>query len=183
MPWVGLDPTIPAYERSKTFHGLRLRAATVIGCFCMYIYSYTKLKKPEMEKIYSQRTGVQICSLKLKRLFMNTDKNCIRKKANQIQLNYKFWKELTAYFPFIRHVPPRKRQIKSFVAAETCLPSRCLPTIRVYTDRHTDTTLIRHGPHRKRQSNNASFVAYILYSGNVFKRPQLPCTRGEWKSS
>jgi hypothetical protein len=30
MPWVGFDPTIPVFERTKTIHALD-RAATVIG--------------------------------------------------------------------------------------------------------------------------------------------------------
>jgi hypothetical protein len=30
MPWVGLEPTIPAFERAKTGHALD-SAATVIG--------------------------------------------------------------------------------------------------------------------------------------------------------
>jgi hypothetical protein len=32
MPRVGLEPTIPAFERPKTVHALE-RVATVIGCF------------------------------------------------------------------------------------------------------------------------------------------------------
>jgi hypothetical protein len=38
MSWVGFEPTIPAFERAKTFHALD-RAATVIG------YSYYWLFK------------------------------------------------------------------------------------------------------------------------------------------
>jgi hypothetical protein len=30
MPWVGFEPTIPVFERAKTFYALD-RAATVIG--------------------------------------------------------------------------------------------------------------------------------------------------------
>jgi hypothetical protein len=47
----------------------------------------------------------------------------------------KFWEELIAYFPFIRHGPHRKRcaRIPLFLyalfAAVTFLPSRCLATI------------------------------------------------------
>jgi hypothetical protein len=33
MPWVGFEPTIPAFERAKTVHALD-RAATVIGIIC-----------------------------------------------------------------------------------------------------------------------------------------------------
>jgi hypothetical protein len=32
MPWVGLEPTVPASERAKTVHALD-REATVIGKF------------------------------------------------------------------------------------------------------------------------------------------------------
>jgi hypothetical protein len=34
MPPVGLEPTIPVFERTKTVHALD-RAATVIGSFCV----------------------------------------------------------------------------------------------------------------------------------------------------
>jgi hypothetical protein len=36
MPWVGFEPTIPAFELAKTVHVLD-RAATVIGV-CEYIH-------------------------------------------------------------------------------------------------------------------------------------------------
>jgi hypothetical protein len=38
LPWVGFEPTIPAFERAKTVHALD-RAATVIGAWKMYEYS------------------------------------------------------------------------------------------------------------------------------------------------
>jgi hypothetical protein len=41
--------------------------------------------------------------------------------------------ELIAYFPLIRPGPHRKRLLQLFVAAGTCLPSRCLATIGGYT--------------------------------------------------
>jgi hypothetical protein len=37
MPLVGFEPTIPAFERAKTFHALN-RAATVISEFSVVIY-------------------------------------------------------------------------------------------------------------------------------------------------
>jgi hypothetical protein len=57
--------------------------------------------------------------------------------------NEKFWAEIIAFFPSIRHGPQRKHVRKFlyycvFVAAETFLPSRCLAMIRGYTCRHTD---------------------------------------------
>jgi hypothetical protein len=64
-------------------------------------------------------------------------------------INKKFWEELIAYFPLIRHGSHRKLCLQqSFVAAETCLPSRCLATIGGYTDRPTGSPFIRHGQHR-----------------------------------
>jgi hypothetical protein len=60
-------------------------------------------------------------------------------------INRKFWEELIAYFPVIRHGPHRKRRVQLFfysacvfVAAVTFSPSRCLVTIGKYTYRHTD---------------------------------------------
>jgi hypothetical protein len=35
MPWVGFEPTIPAFERAKTVHVLD-RAANVIGISVLY---------------------------------------------------------------------------------------------------------------------------------------------------
>jgi hypothetical protein len=53
--------------------------------------------------------------------------------------NKKFWDELLAYFPSIRHGPQRKRRLQqSFVAGGPCLPSCYLPTIGRYTEKHTD---------------------------------------------
>jgi hypothetical protein len=40
IPRVGLEPTIPAFERAKTFHALD-RAATVTGCQIHYSYLIT----------------------------------------------------------------------------------------------------------------------------------------------
>jgi hypothetical protein len=51
----------------------------------------------------------------------------------------KFWEELIAYFPLIRHGPTRKWSLQQFfVVAGTCLLSRCLATIRGCTYGHTD---------------------------------------------
>jgi hypothetical protein len=36
MPWVGFEPTIPAFEREKIFYALD-RAATVNGCVCVCV--------------------------------------------------------------------------------------------------------------------------------------------------
>jgi hypothetical protein len=64
--------------------------------------------------------------------------------------NKKFWEELIAYFPLIRHEQHRKRRLQQFlVAAGMCLPSRCLEMIRRYTDRPTKSPLIRHAKHIK----------------------------------
>jgi hypothetical protein len=64
-------------------------------------------------------------------------------------LKKKFWEELIASFPLIRHGPHRQRLQQFFVAPGTSLPSCYLATIGKYTDRPTDSPLIRHGPHRK----------------------------------
>jgi hypothetical protein len=55
-----------------------------------------------------------------------------------------------AYFPLILHGPHRKRRLQQFfVAAGTTLPS-CFPAaIGGYTDRPTDSPLIRNGLHSK----------------------------------
>jgi hypothetical protein len=42
MPRVGLEPTIPAFERAKTVHALD-RAATVVGDFCL-LYTFYPLQ-------------------------------------------------------------------------------------------------------------------------------------------
>jgi hypothetical protein len=41
MPWVGFEPTIPAFEPATTVHILD-RSATVIGCNAVYANEYTK---------------------------------------------------------------------------------------------------------------------------------------------
>jgi hypothetical protein len=53
---------------------------------------------------------------------------CVR---NHLIQHNTFWEELIAYFPFIWHGPHKKRRLRQFfVTAGTCLPSRCLATIR-----------------------------------------------------
>jgi hypothetical protein len=39
MPWVGLEPTIPVFERAKTFHVLD-RAATVNGILSKDVHDF-----------------------------------------------------------------------------------------------------------------------------------------------
>jgi hypothetical protein len=39
MPWVGFEPTIPAFERAKTVHALD-RAVIVIGASASTAYKY-----------------------------------------------------------------------------------------------------------------------------------------------
>jgi hypothetical protein len=68
------------------------------------------------------------------------------------QQNNKFWEELIAYFPFttyylIRHGPRKNTAFNSSsivecvsVAAGTCLPSGCLPTIEESHRQHNDLT-------------------------------------------
>jgi hypothetical protein len=52
--------------------------------------------------------------------------------------NDKFWEEIIAYFPLIRHGPHRKRLLQQFfVAAGTYLPSCYLEAIGRYTDPQT----------------------------------------------
>jgi hypothetical protein len=51
--------------------------------------------------------------------------------------NEKFWEKLMAYFLLIRRGPHSKRHIqKFFLAAGTCLPSRCIATVK---DAQTDS--------------------------------------------
>jgi hypothetical protein len=48
----------------------------------------------------------------------------------------KFWEELIAYFPLIRHGPYKIGRLQQFlVAAGTCLPSRFSATIHTQTHR------------------------------------------------
>jgi hypothetical protein len=49
-----------------------------------------------------------------------------------------------------------------FVAAGTCLTNRCLADVEGYTDRPTDSTLLRHGSHRKRHPQQ--FFCCCVYS-------------------
>jgi hypothetical protein len=74
------------------------------------------------------------------------------KRSGMMNVSKKFWEELIAYFPLIRHGPYRKRRLQQFfVPAGTSLPSCYLATIGRYTHRHTDSSMIRHGPHTKRR--------------------------------
>jgi hypothetical protein len=58
----------------------------------------------------------------------------------------KFWEELIAYFPLIRHGPHRKR-IRCLATIMGLLPSRCLATIgEIHRHKHTQTHT--HGQQR-----------------------------------
>jgi hypothetical protein len=73
-------------------------------------------------------------------------------KDKEVKVNKnKFWEELTAHFPLIIHGPHRKRRLQQFfVAVETYLLSCYLANDKgEYTDRLTDSPLIRHEPHIK----------------------------------
>jgi hypothetical protein len=68
-------------------------------------------------------------------------------KISTSEINKKFWEELIAYFPLIRHGPQRllldnysSIVVCVFVAAVTIsLPSRCLATIgKIHIDTQTD---------------------------------------------
>jgi hypothetical protein len=89
------------------------------------------------------------------------------------RLNKKLGEDLIAYFPLIRHEPHRKRRFQQFQdAAGMYLPSRCLATIRGYTDGPTDSPLLRHGPHTKRHVHKFFYCCVcIRCRGNVFTEP------------
>jgi hypothetical protein len=94
-------------------------------------------------------------------------------------LNKKFWEELIAYFPLIRHGPHRKRRLQQlFVAAETCSHSHCLAVIGVHTDRPIDSPFMRHGPHRKRRFQQFFVISCITCRGNVSTEPFPSNDRG-----
>jgi hypothetical protein len=77
---------------------------------------------------------------------------------------------MITYFPLIRHGPHRKRRFQQFfMAAGTCLPSRCLATIGEYTVRPTDFPLIRHGPYRTRCLQQ--YFYFCLYSVSAVPLP------------
>jgi hypothetical protein len=72
--------------------------------------------------------------------------------TRRLQGNKKFWEELIAYFPLIRHGQHRKPRLQQFlVAAGTCLPSCCLSATRGYTGWPTLSPMIWFEPHRKRR--------------------------------
>jgi hypothetical protein len=73
-------------------------------------------------------------------VFINGDFRFVfRNVFAKIKHNKKFWEELIASFHLIRQGPHRRRHLHPFfVATGTCLPSRCLATIRGDTLTHTD---------------------------------------------
>jgi hypothetical protein len=95
---------------------------------------------------------VYITTLSIPQIIASNGKmiNTIITYITQQYNNKKFWEELIAYFPFIRHEPHRKRRLQRFFfAAGTSLPSRYLATIGGYTERPRDSPFIREGPYRK----------------------------------
>jgi hypothetical protein len=57
------------------------------------------------------------------------------------EINKKFWEELIAYFPFIRHKPHRKRS-RCLATIRGLLPSHCIATIGGDTQTHMDSNVI-----------------------------------------
>jgi hypothetical protein len=81
--------------------------------------------------------------------------------------NKKFWEELIVYL--LRHGPHRKLSLQQFIfSAGMCLPSHCLATIEGCTYRSTDSSLIRHGLHRKQRVQKLCCCLCIRCRGNVF---------------
>jgi hypothetical protein len=75
MPWVGFEPTIPAFERAKAVHALD-RAANVIGCITfrrayymkcnVYWSSYTAISRRQIHLfnlLAFQAITIAICSV------------------------------------------------------------------------------------------------------------------------
>jgi hypothetical protein len=57
-----------------------------------------------------------------------------------LKISKKFWEELIAYFPFIRHGSNRKRLLHQFfITTGRSLPSCYIASIRGYTDTHRHT--------------------------------------------
>jgi hypothetical protein len=84
--------------------------------------------------------------------------------------NKKFREELIAYFLLIGYEPHRKRRLQNFFgAAGKFYPSFYLVTIEGYTERPTDSPLIRRGPYRKRRAQQYFYGC----RGNVFSE-QVP---------
>jgi hypothetical protein len=64
---VGIESTIPVFEREKTVHAID-RADTVIGCFCMH----NKLIRPmkQNERLFEEKKN-SVESIPLKYTFLN----------------------------------------------------------------------------------------------------------------
>jgi hypothetical protein len=73
------------------------------------------------------------------------------------------WKNWSLALPSAQHRSHIKRRLQQFfVAAGTCLPNRCLATIRRYEDKPTEPTLIRHRPYIK-QRVQQFFYCYLCW--------------------
>jgi hypothetical protein len=92
--------------------------------------------------------------------------------------NKKFWEELIAYFFYTTRIA-QETTAPTFCFAVGTSPSCYLATIGWYTERPTDSTFIRHWPHRKWQVQQFfNCCMCIPCRGNVFTEP-LPYT--EWR--
>jgi hypothetical protein len=140
MPLVGFEPTIPAFERAKTVHALD-RAATVIGhkrtilatklvwSRDIFIFaSHTKLNN-QTGKGHTFLSWNLLTLVSYHDHYRNAGREhlyqrckttpCCKRKCKK-----KFWEELMAYFPLIRHGLHRKRRLQQyFVAAGMSLPN------------------------------------------------------------
>jgi hypothetical protein len=108
--------TIKHFKRDRMIPVFR-HGGTLTESLCLEIFIIFFLTEPSIRFAHSWRQKPKLFP------------------ERSVQNKYKkFWEELTAYFPFIRHGPHRKRHIQNsciacvFVTAVTFLPSRCLET-------------------------------------------------------
>jgi hypothetical protein len=88
------------------------------------------LRRPDIEISYNPNRNVDYAISNLQIYTSELDA-----WLHKCTINQRFWEELIAYFPLIRHGPHRKRLLQqSFVSAEKSSPSCYLAMIEGYTD-------------------------------------------------
>jgi hypothetical protein len=158
-------------------------------------------KKQRVSRIASFRWPISLLICRLHRIFLSFS----LPNFSLLSLFWnKFWEELIAYFPLIRHGPHIKSS-RCLATIRGLLPSRCLATIAGgYTDTHTDSnviswvystfskqesrlkiqevlgrtnrllSLIRHGPHWKRRVQQFFYCCLYIRYSGNVSTEPLP---------
>jgi prolipoprotein diacylglyceryltransferase len=115
-----------------------------------FIHSILRLKVVWLYRMFSCALRYSVEGMRQQNILFIYRTVCVIYEEPYISISKKkLWQQLVAYFSLIRHKMHRKRHLKQIlITTIRCLLSRCLAMTGGYTDRPTDSPLIRHRTNR-----------------------------------